>query len=92
MDTGTILMKLKQEKGRITMAEKQTITIDDVEYKYEDMSSDQQMMINHIADLDRKIKSTRFNLDQLQVGRDAFMVHLKKNLEEAPVIEEESKD
>mgnify|MGYP003638783577 FL=1 len=74
------------------MAEKQTITIDDVEYKYEDMSSDQQMMINHIADLDRKIKSTRFNLDQLQVGRDAFMVHLKKNLEEAPVIEEESKD
>ena len=85
-------MKLKQEKGRITMAEKQTITIDDVEYKYEDMSSDQQMMINHIADLDRKIKSTRFNLDQLQVGRDAFMVHLKKNLEEAPVIEEESKD
>tara|TARA_R110000803_G_C11716567_1_gene287630 strand:- start:192 stop:416 length:225 start_codon:yes stop_codon:yes gene_type:complete len=74
------------------MAEKQTITIDDVEYTYEDMSSDQQMMINHIADLDRKIKSTRFNLDQLQVGRDAFMVHLKKNLEEAPVIEEESKD
>ena len=73
------------------MAEKQTITIDDVEYTYEDMSSDQQMMINHIADLDRKIKSTRFNLDQLQVGRDAFMVHLKKNLEEAPVIEE-SKD
>ena len=85
-------MKLKQEKRRITMAEKQTITIDDVEYTYEDMSSDQQMMINHIADLDRKIKSTRFNLDQLQVGRDAFMVHLKKNLEEAPVIEEESKD
>jgi hypothetical protein len=31
--------------------------------------------------LDRKIGSARFNLDQLQVGRDAFMGMLKQSLE-----------
>jgi len=41
-------------------------------------------MINHIADLDRKIGSTQFNLDQLQVGKQAFMDMLTKSLEEAP--------
>jgi len=39
-------------------------------------------MINHIADLDRKIGSTRFNLDQLQVGRDAFVNMLTASLKE----------
>jgi hypothetical protein len=38
------------------------------------------MLINHIADLDRKIGSTRFNLDQLQVGRDAFVNMLTASL------------
>jgi hypothetical protein len=39
-------------------------------------------MINHVADLDRKIGSTQFNLDQLQVGKQAFMDMLTKSLEE----------
>jgi hypothetical protein len=45
-------------------------------------------MINHIADLDRKIRSTQFNLDQLNVGRAAFMNMLKASLEapEAEVV------
>jgi hypothetical protein len=53
------------------MAEKQTqtIMIDDVSYT-EDQLTDQH---NHVADLDRKIRSTQFNLDQLNVGRAAFM-------------------
>jgi len=38
-------------------------------------------MVNHVADLDRKIKSTQFNLDQLQVGRQAFMQALTASLE-----------
>jgi hypothetical protein len=37
-------------------------------------------MISHIADLDRKIGSAKFNLDQLQVGRDAFVNMLTKSL------------
>ena len=39
-------------------------------------------MINHIADLERKIGSTQFNLDQLQVGKQAFLDMLTKSLEE----------
>ena len=66
--------------------EKTPILIDDVEYKFEDMTEKQQILVNHVADLDRKIGSARFNLDQLQVGRDAFMGLLKQELE--VVIEE----
>jgi hypothetical protein len=66
------------------MGEKKTtpITIDDVEYTFEDMKPEQQAMINHIADLDRKIGSTQFNLDQLQVGKQAFVNMLKSSLTE----------
>jgi hypothetical protein len=63
--------------------DKQTpITIDDVEYVFEDMKPEQQQMVNHIADLDRKIGSTQFNLDQLSVGKQAFIDMLKKSLSE----------
>ena len=60
---------------------KTSISIDDVEYFFEDMTAEQQMLVNHVADLDRKIGSARFNIDQLQVGRDAFMQLLKTALE-----------
>jgi hypothetical protein len=68
------------------MAEKKTtpIVIDDVEYAFEDMTSEQQVLINHVADLDRKIRSTQFNLDQLNVGRKAFMDMLTSSLEDKP--------
>ena len=72
------------------MAEKKTtpIVIDDVEYQYEDMTSEQQVLINHVADLDRKLRSTQFNLDQLNVGRGAFMNALTKALTVEPEEEE----
>jgi hypothetical protein len=65
------------------MSEKktQTIVIDDVEYTEDQLTDEQKVLINHVADLDRKINSTRFNLDQLQVGREAFMARLKVSLE-----------
>jgi hypothetical protein len=47
---------------------KTPITIDNVEYQFEDMTQEQQMLVNHVADLDRKLASARFNVDQLQVG------------------------
>lgn len=59
---------------------KTTITIDNVEYIFEDMTPQQQVMVNHIADLDRKIGSSQFNLDQLNVGKDAFVKMLKEAL------------
>ena len=65
------------------MSEKktQTIVIDDKEYTEDQLTDQQKVMINHIGDLDRKIRSAQFNLDQLQVGRDAFMNMLKQSLE-----------
>ena len=60
---------------------KTPITIDDVEYVFEDMTSQQQVMVNHIADLDRKIGSSQFNLEQLNVGKQAFVKLLKEALE-----------
>lgn len=72
------------------MAEKQTIVINDVEYIFEDMTSDQQVFVRHIADLERKIGSAKFNLDQLQVGKDAFMSGLEKSLKQEDKIEEAS--
>jgi|TARA_B100001093_G_C26210829_1_gene751960 hypothetical protein len=74
------------------MGEKKTtpITINDVDYTLEDMSEEQQAMVNHVADLDRKIASTRFNLDQLSVGRDAFMNMLTQQLETDEAVDEEN--
>ncbi len=57
-----------------------TITIDDVEHDIESMTDQQKAMINHIADLDRKMGTTQFNLDQLAVGKQAFVGILKESL------------
>jgi len=70
--------------------EKTPITIDGVEYQFEDMTPEQQALVNHVADLDRKLGSARFNLDQLSVGRNAFMQMLAESLakpEEATIVE-----
>ncbi len=66
------------------MSEKKTqiITINDKDYTEDQLTDEQKVMINHIADLDRKIGSTRFNLDQLQVGRDAFVNMLTTSLKD----------
>ena len=56
------------------------ITIDGIEYGIESMTDQQKAMVNHIADLDRKMGTTQFNLDQLSVGRQAFINMLKESL------------
>ena len=60
--------------------EKTPVTIDGVRYHLEDTTLEQQALLNHVADLDRKLASARFNVDQLQVGRDAFFQLLKTSL------------
>lgn len=64
------------------MAQKQTqtITINDVDYTEDQLTDEQKILVNHVADLDRKIGSTQFNLDQLRVGREAFMQMLTTSL------------
>jgi hypothetical protein len=57
------------------------ITIDDVEHDLDAMNDQQRLLVNHCLDLDRKIASTQFNLDQLNVGKQAFVKMLKESLE-----------
>lgn len=57
------------------------ITIDDVDYTEDQLTDTQKIIINHINDLQRKIGSTQFNLDQLNVGKDAFVQMLKSSFE-----------
>ena len=61
--------------------EKTPIVINDKEYLIEDLTQEQQAMVNHISDLDRKLSSAKFNLDQLNVGREAFVNMLTKSLD-----------
>ena len=73
------------------MGEKKTnpVIIDEVEYQFEDMKPEQQAMVNHLIDLDRKIGNTQFSLDQLNVGKQAFLNMLRESLaqkEEADVL------
>jgi hypothetical protein len=65
------------------MGEKKTtpVTIDDVDYTLEDLTEEQQKLFQHCIDLDRKIASAQFNLDQLSVGKNAFFTMLKQSLE-----------
>ena len=59
----------------------QIVTIDGVEHDMANWDDRQKTILNHVADLDRKLVSTRMQLDQLQVGRDAFFQMLKDSLE-----------
>lgn len=61
--------------------ENKTITVNDVEYNVADLTEQQIAMVNHVSDLDRKLANARFNVDQLQVGRDAFVGMLTTSLE-----------
>ena len=71
------------------MAEKKTtpITIDGKEYVFEDMTQEQQYFFENCIDLDRKISSAAFNLEQLKVGKDAFLGKLKASLEAPKEVE-----
>jgi hypothetical protein len=65
------------------MAEKQTnaIVVDDKEYAEETLTQEQKLLAAHIRDLERKIQSTQFNLDQLAVGKKSFVQMLVASLQ-----------
>ena len=60
---------------------KTPVIVNNKEYFAEDLTDQQKSMLNHIQDLDRKLKSAKFNVDQLSVGREAFISMLSKSLE-----------
>ena len=58
----------------------QIVTIDGTEYEIDNLSNEAKLLIDHVADLDRKLASMDFQRQQLQVGRDAFFSMLKIEL------------
>tara|TARA_R100001443_G_scaffold100863_1_gene108400 strand:+ start:237 stop:473 length:237 start_codon:yes stop_codon:yes gene_type:complete len=68
--------------------QKPVLTFDDKEYVIEDMTDEQKAILNHINDLQNKMNSMQFNLDQLNVGKDAFIEKLRESLKEKPKDEE----
>jgi len=69
--------------------QKPILTFDDKEYIIEDMTDEQKILLNHINDLQNKMNSMQFNLDQISVGKDAFIEKLREALAEDK--EEEAK-
>ena len=56
------------------------VSIDGKEYKVSDLSKEQIDMVNHVADLGNKLRSTQFNVVQLQGGHKFFMDMLNESL------------
>jgi len=71
------------------MGEKKTnpVTINDKEYDFNELTAEQQALFQHCVDLDRKIGSAQFSLDQLQVGKQAFIKMLEESLAHEPEVE-----
>ena len=63
---------------------KPQLIIDGVEYDIDSLNDQQKAILDHVADLERKVASAKFNMDQLQVGRDAFLNMLKQALADQP--------
>ncbi|BCV02709.1 MAG: hypothetical protein CM15mV56_460 [uncultured marine virus] len=69
------------EKKEKEMPKEQIITLFDKEYKESELSDEQKVMINHVADLERKIQSSEFNLQQLRFGKQAFVDALQASVD-----------
>ena len=65
----------------------QLVTIDGTEYDANDFNEQQVTLLNHCMDLERKIGSTQFQLQQLLVGKDAFLNMLKTELTKPKEVE-----
>ena len=64
------------------------LSIDGNEYSVNELDDNQKLMASHLSDLNRKIDSATFNIQQLQFGRQAFVDALKASIDEAPTSED----
>ena len=69
--------------------DKAVVSIDGSEYSVDDMDDNERLMVQHLADLNRKIDGATFNLQQLQFGRQAFVDALRVSLNKS---EDENSD
>ena len=67
---------------------KQTVVISGEEHNVADLSQEQVVLLNHVADLESKIRQISFNLDQAHGGRNHFMGLLTASFDEKAEPEE----
>ena len=58
----------------------QTITLNDKKYNISDMNKAQKNYLAHVSDLNRKVETTKFNLQQLEMGLNHFVSLLSNSL------------
>ena len=69
--------------------QKQMITINDKEYAIEDLTSDEQMMLAQINNLDGKIANLNAEMGQLQAARQFFVNNISASVEAPQDVAEE---
>jgi hypothetical protein len=58
----------------------QRVTLDGIEHDASTFTEAQMHLLNHCVDIDQKLSSAQFQLQQLQVGKDSFLQMLKDSL------------
>ena len=65
------------------MAKKQKeepmVNINGTEHKMSDLTGEQLTFVNHVADLENKMRSAKFNVEQLEGGHAHFMEQLNNS-------------
>ena len=69
---------------------KQTVVINGEEHNVADLSQEQVALLNHVADLENKIRQISFNLDQTQGSRNYFMGLLTEAMKAEPEAKQEA--
>jgi len=73
-----------------TQTEQKTVVINGEEHNVADLSQEQVTLLNHVADLENKIRQISFNLDQAHGGRNHFMSLLTASFAVEPEVKEET--
>ena len=72
------------DKKTKNSVKKTKVNINENEYFLEDFNEKAKMLLQHCQDLDRKISNISFQLDQMVIGKEAFVNLLAKEVETPP--------
>ncbi len=70
---------------------KQIITIDNKEFVYDELSQEQQRVVQHITNLNAKLNDVRFQMEQLEFARDAYVKKIRELIKETTPNKEDLK-
>ena len=62
-----------------TKKEEPMVNINGTEHKISDLTEEQLVLVNHVADLENKMRSAKFNVEQLEGGHAHFMEQLNNS-------------